>query len=137
MSFNPSKYRISETAAYEVVDAKGDAILLEDGNPWTITVASPGTKKAMRAAHKMQQARSGDVSALLTGKASKRDEMDDIKDRATFLAEITEGTNAADLEFEGKTGLDALRAIYLDPFMGHVAIGLQKFHDDRGNFYAG
>lgn len=137
MSFNPGKYKISESSDYEVTDANGNVIMLEDGNPWTITVASPGTRKAMRATHEYQKAQKGDVFAQMTGKASKRDEMDDVKDRATFLMAITEGTNAADLEYEGKTGMDALRAIYLDPLMGHVAIGLDKYHTDRGNFYKG
>lgn len=144
--FDPSKYKISESATFEVPDAKGDTIMLDDGvdekgqpkyKPWTITVASPGTKKAMKASHKYQQAMKGDLFTQMAGKASKRDEMDDIKDRATFLMEIAEGTNADGLTYEGKTGNDALRAIFLDPLMGHVAIGLEKFHNDRGNFYAG
>lgn len=146
MNFNPSKYRISETAEFEVPDANGEIILIDDGvdehgkpktKPWTITVASPGTKKAMRALHQMQQSKVGDLTAQMKGQASKRDEMDDTKDRAKFLLAITEGTNVEALEYDGKTGLDALHAIYMDPFMGHVAQGLEKFFSDRGNFYKG
>lgn len=146
MSFNPSKYRISETADFEVPDAKGNPILLDDGvdekgqpkyKPWTITLASPGTKEAMRAAHEMQQAAKGDLFSQMSGKQSKRDEMDEVKDLAKFLMAITKGTNADGIEYDGKTGLEALRAMYLDPYMGHVAAFLKKSHDDRGNFYAG
>lgn len=137
MNFNPSKYKISEGAAFEVPDAKGDTVILDNGQPWTITVASPGTRKAMKAAHEYQQATKGDLFAQMSGKASKRDELSDTKDRAKFLSAITEGTNVDGLEYEGKTGMEALHAIYLDPLMGHVAIGLEKFHNDRGNFYAG
>lgn len=137
MSFNPSKYKISESASFEVPDAKGESIMLDNGQPWTITIASPGTRKAMKAAHEYQQATKGDLFAQMAGKASKRDEMSDAKDRATFLMAVTEGTNADGLEYEGKTGNDALRAIYLDPLMGHVAIFLEKKFNDRGNFYEG
>ena len=137
MSFNPSKYRITETLDVEVPDAKGNTIMLENGQPWTITIDSPGTKEAMRAAHELQQSAKGDLVSQMQGKTSKRDEMDDVKELAKFLMAITKGTNAPDLEYEGKTGMDALRTIYLDPFMGHVPIFLKKTHDDRGNFYAG
>lgn len=137
MSFNPSKYKISESASFEVPDAKGDVIVLDNGGPWTITVASPGTRKAMKAAHEYQQATKGDLFAQMAGKVSKRDELSDTKDRAKFLMDITEATNAEGLEYEGKTGNEALRAVFLDPLLGHIAIGLEKFFNDRGNFYAG
>lgn len=135
--FDPSKYRINETADYEVLDAKGDAITLGNGQTWTITVASPGTNKAMRAKDKLQKATKGDMFAQMAGKKSKRDEMSETRDTADFLVAITESTNAEGLTYDGKTGMDALRAIYLDPFMGHVADGLQAFFNDRGNFYKG
>jgi hypothetical protein len=137
MSFNPSKYKIAEEGTCEIPDAKGEVILLDNGQPWTITVASPGTKEAMRALHEYQKAQKSEVFSQMAGKKSTRDEMDEIKDRAKFLMAITRGTNAEGLEYEGKTGNEALRAIYMDPLMGHVAAAVDKYHTDRGNFYAG
>lgn len=135
--FDPSKYRINETADFEVVDAKGDAIVLENGQQWTIAVASPGTNKAMRAKDKLKKATQGDLMSQMAGKKSKRDELAETRDTADFLMAITESTNADGLTYNGKTGMDALREIYLDPFMGHIADGLQAFFNDRGNFYKG
>lgn len=136
--FNPSKHKITERADYEVLDASGDIIYLDDGEtPWTITVASPGTKKAAKAAFDMKQAVSGDLFGQLKGKKSGKNEDSETILRADFLMKITESTNADGLEYEGKTGMDALRAIYLDPFMAHVPLGLERFHENRGNFKQG
>lgn len=138
MQFDPSKYKITASAEYQVEDAQGNVIYLDEAQtqPWTITVASPGTKKAMKAAHELKQATSGELFGQLKGrKSSKKEDSDSIL-RADYLMKVTESTNADNLVYEGKTGMDALRAIYLDPFMAHVAAGLEAFHLDRGNFSA-
>lgn len=134
--FDPSNHRIGETGTYEVLDAEASPIYLDDSEdtPWTITVASPGTKKAKRAEFKRQQAAQGALFTSIKGKKSGQDEMSETKSRADFLMEIVESTNADGLTYQGKTGLDALRAVFMDPYMEHVAIGLQNFYNDRGNF---
>ena len=134
--FNPSKYRITEQADFEVLDADGDIIFLDEEKtkPWTITVYSPGTKVALKATHELKEAISGDLVGQMKGRKSKQDEGSAIRLRADFLMKITIRTNAEDLEYEGQTGMDALKAIYLDPFMGHVPAGLEAFHGDKGNF---
>jgi hypothetical protein len=140
MQFDPSKYRISESAEFEVLDAEGNVIFLDPETretPWTITVASPGTKKARAAFLERQRALEGDVVNRFKGKKSTQDEDSAGKLRADFLMKIVEGTNAEGLTYNGKTGLDALREIFLDPYMAHVAVGLENFHDNRGNFTKG
>lgn len=133
-----SKHKITERADFEVLDAGGDVIYLDDGvTPWTITVASPGTKKATKAAFELKQAVSGDLFGQLKGKKSSKNEDSETILRADFLMKITESTNAGNLVYEGKTGMDALRAIYLDPLMAHVAEGVEAFHQNRGNFKQG
>lgn len=134
--FDASKFKMTETAAFEVTEADGTPIYRDEKQetPWTITVAGPGTKKGMRALHERQKAQQGDVFAQMKGKKSERDEMSDTKDRATFLMKIVESTNVDNLVYEGQTGGDALRAIFLDPLMSHVSIGLDNFFADRGNF---
>lgn len=136
--FDPSKYKITASAEYEVLDAEGNVIYLDEAEtkPWTITVASPGTKKAAKAVFDIEQAKTQDLKATVHGRKSKKDENSNNQLRAEFLMKITESTNADNLTYEGKTGLDALRAIYLDPFMAHVAEGVEKFHFNRGNFSA-
>lgn len=138
MNFDPSKYKITASADYEVLDAEGNVIYLDDAQevPWTITVASPGTKKAAKATFELKQLVSGDLLGQLKGKKGTKNEDSETTLRADFLMKITEGTNATNLVYEGKKGMDALRAIYLDPFMAHVATGLEAFHQNRGNFKA-
>jgi hypothetical protein len=137
--FDPSKYRITESAAYEVLDAEGNIIYLDEAEetPWTITVASPGTKKAMAALHKRQKFMEGDLFSRAKGKKSKTDESTAVQLRADFLMEIFEGTNADGFTYDGKTGTDGMRAMFLDPFMSHVSIGLENFHNNQGNFTKG
>lgn len=139
MEFNPAQYRITESAEFEVPDAQGNIIYLdaEQTKPWTITVASPGTKRALRARKELEDAAQGDLFGQMKGRKSKKDEESDIRLRAEFLSKITMSTNADNLVYNGATGMDALKAIYLDPFMQHVAIGLDGFHGDRGNFAPG
>lgn len=138
-TFDPTPYKMTERADYEVVDAEGETIYLDKAQtiPWTITVASPGTKKATKATFELKQAVSGDLFGQLKGKKSSKNEDSETTLRADFLMKITESTNATNLVYEGKTGMDALRAIYLDPFMAHVATGVEAFHQNRGNFKMG
>lgn len=133
--FDLAQYEISDTAQWTVEDAKGNPIKLPNGDDWTLTLASPGTKKAMRAAHKRQQAKQAEMFGTMAGKTSKRTEDDEARDRANFLMEIYEGTNAEGFTYQGKTGQDAMRAAFLSPKLGHIADGAEKFHNDRGNFY--
>ena len=136
MQFDPSKYKITASAEYEVTDAEGNVIYLDEAQekPWTITVASPGTKKAMKALHELKQAQSGDLLSQMRGRKSSKNEASESVLRADYLMKVTESTNAENLVYEGKTGMDALRAIYLDPFMAHVASGLETFQVSMGNF---
>lgn len=136
MQFDPSKYKITASAAYEVTDAEGNVIYLDEAqeNPWTITFASPGTKKAMKALHELKQAQSGDLLGQLRGRKSSKSEASESILRADYLMKVTESTNAENLVYEGKLGMDALRAIYLDPFMAHVAGGAESFQTNMGNF---
>lgn len=138
MQFDPSKYKITASAEYEVTDAEGSVIYLDEDQttPWTITVASPGTKKAMKALHELKQAQSGDLMGQLRGRKSSKNEASETVMRADYLMKVTESTNAENLVYEGKTGMDALRAIYLDPFMSHVAAGLESYQVNLGNFSA-
>lgn len=127
--FDIKKLAIQDSAQYTVTDAAGDPQYDEQDNPITITVASPGTKKAVRAQFKRDEARSARVIGQMGGKTSKRTENDDLAERADFLAAVTESLDGFD--FPGGP-----RALYMDPTLGHIADGVEKFYNDRGNFSA-
>jgi len=126
MKFNIKKLAIADSAKYHVTDAGGDPQYDDKGNAITITVAGPGTKKAARAQFKRDDARSLRVIGQMGGKTSKRTEDDELRERAEFLADITE---AMDFDYEG-----GARALYMDRPLGHIADGVEKFYNDRGNF---
>lgn len=126
--FDLSKLEIQDSAKYHVTDAKGDA-QYDGDTPITITIASPGTKKATRAQFKRDEVRSARVLGSIAGKTSKRTEADEMKERAEFLAEITESLDG--MEYPGGP-----RALYMNPKLGHITDGVEKFFNDRGNFSA-
>lgn len=126
--FDMTKLEISDEAKYHVTDAKGDP-QYDGDTPITITVASPGTKKAAKASFKRDEARSARVLGSMAGKTSKRTEVDEAKERAEFLADITESLDGFD--YPG-----GARALYLNAKLGHIADGVEKFYNDRGNFSA-
>jgi hypothetical protein len=126
--FDINKLAINDSADWHVTDAKGDP-QYDGETPITISVASPGTKKAAKAQFKRDEARSARVLGAMGGKSSKRTEDDEIKERAAFLAEITEGLNGFD--YPG-----GAVALYKNLPLGHIADGVEKFFNDRGNFSA-
>lgn len=131
MTFDIRKLAIGDTADYHVTDAKGNPQFHDAAQtqPVTITVVSPGTKKGAAAEFKRNQARSERTIAQMSGKTVKRTEQDETNERAEFLAEISTGAN---FDFPG-----GLLALYKDLPLGHVAEGLEKFYNDRGNFVKG
>lgn len=133
--FDLSQLEISDSSVYTVTDARGDDVVI-DGRPFTITVASPGTEKAVNAQFKRDEARSGRMIGAATGTKSKRTAKDDYMERAEFLLAVVEDTSHSDLEYQGKTGAAALRAMLLSPKLAHIAEGLEKHHHARGNFSA-
>lgn len=134
--FDLSQLEISDSAIYQITDARGNDVVV-DGKPLTLTIASPGTKKAVSAQFKRDEARSARLVGTMGGVKSKRTAEDEQRERADFLMAITEGCSHADVSYNGKTGMDALRAMFMEPKLGHVADGAEKFHGDRGNFFAG
>lgn len=137
-NFDINKLAIQDDAKYHVTDADGDPQYYdhpterdEKGNPVqvpvTITVISQGTKKAAKAQFKRDEARNARVIGQMGGKSTKRNEDDDLKERAEFLAEISQDP-------EGFSFPGGLQALYMNRPLGHIADGVEKFYNDRGNF---
>lgn len=132
MTFDINKLAIADSADWHVTDAAGNPQYLDDKQtkPVTITVISPGTKKAAAAEFKRNEARSARVMGAMAGKTSKRTEVDEINERAAFLAEIAGQLNG--FEFPG-----GAKALYQNLPLGHIADGVEKFYGERGNFIGG
>lgn len=133
MDFDFSSLEIGDSAPYQVTDARGNDIVI-GGAPLTLQIASPGTKKAVAAQFKRDENRNARVMGAAAGMKSKRTSDDELRENAEFLMAITEGCSHPNIGYKGKTGLDAIRAMYMEPKLGHVADGVLKFHYDRGNF---
>lgn len=129
--FDINALEIQDSAKYHVTDAKGDPQYADDAclTPITITVASPGTKKAVKAQFKRDENRNARVLGSMAGKTSKRTEVDEMAERAQFLADITESLDG--FEYPG-----GAKALYMNPKLGHIADGVEKLFGDRGNFNA-
>lgn len=127
--FDISKLEINDSGKYHVTDAKGNPQYDEAGNAITITLISPGTAKAAAAQFKRDESRSARVLGSMAGKQSKRTEVDEIKERAAFLAEITES-------LDGFAYPGGAKALYSNLKLGHIADGVEKYFNDRGNFSA-
>lgn len=133
MEFDFAQLEIGDSAEYQVTDARGNDIVI-GGVPLTLTLASPGTKKAVQAQFKMDEARNARVMGAVGGLKSKRTADDEIRERADFMMAITEGVSIPNVTYQGKTGLAAIHAMYMAPKLGHIIDGAQKYHNDRGNF---
>lgn len=132
-NFDFATLEITDSGTCPVTDARGNEINI-NGRPLTLTVASPGTKKAVAAQFKKDEARNARVMGMAAGAKSKRTADDELRERADFLMAITEGCSHSNVTYKGKTGLDAIRAMFLEPKLGHIADGVEKYHYDRGNF---
>lgn len=133
VDFDFATLEISDSATYQVTDARGNDVVI-GGKPLTLAIASPGTKKAVAAQFKRDENRNARMVGSMAGVKSKRTADDDMRERTEFLMAITEGCSHSNITYKGKSGLDAIRAMYLEPKLGHVADGVEKFHHDRGNF---
>lgn len=131
--FDFASLEIVDSGSYQVTDARGNDIVIE-GRPLTLQIASPGTKKAVAAQFKRDENRNARVMGSVAGIKSKRTSDDDLRERTEFLMAITEGCSHSNITYKGHTGLNAIRAMYLEPKLGHIADGVEKYHQDRGNF---
>lgn len=126
------KLAIESTGTMLVRDAAGE-LVEENGVQWGITFHSPGTKPFQKAKHAFDEKRSNSITAMMTGKSdSKRTAEDDNRELAEFLAAVTVSLNGFD--YEGGKGYEAIKAMYADLEIGHIAIDANKFLGDRGNF---
>lgn len=133
MTFDIRTLAISNTADMPVRDAAGEKQFDADGNPCSITLFSPGTKKYNSAMHARNTRNSERVMQKMQGKADGKQSADDaIEERAEFLASVTSSFN--NFGIEGLAGYDLCRAVYSDLEIGHIADGAEKFLAERANF---
>ena len=125
-AFNISDYEATDTAWLDVQNKKDDGPLLGAGGlPVRIEVRSPGTKEAMSAQHKLDQATTTKTYAAMRGKVTKETVDDNIKQRADKLIAVT-----GDIENFPVSAKD----LYSNPKLGYIVEQVQKFHGDWSNF---
>lgn len=127
--FDINKLAITDSAKWHVTDAAGKP-QYDGDTPITITIHSPGTKKAAQAQFDYAKKRSERSMRQLGGAAVVWTEADERRERAAFLAEITISLDG----FEYRGGAPAL---YADIKLPHIADGVQKIFNELGNFAPG
>lgn len=114
-----------DTAWLEVQNKQDDGPLLFNGKPVRIEVRSPGTREALSAQHKLEQAQTAKTFAAMRGKPIKESVDDKISASAEKLAAVTasiDGLPVSPIE------------LYKNPRLGYIAEQVAKFHGDWANF---
>ena len=114
-----------DTAWLEVQNKQDDGPLLFNGQPVRIEVRSPGTREALNAQHKQDQARKTATYAAMRGKHVKETVDGNITQGAEKLAAIT-----AQIEGLPISPLD----LYSNPKLGYITEQVAKVHGDWANF---
>lgn len=124
--FDINKLAITDSAIWHVTDATGKP-QYDGEKPITITIHSPGTKKAAQAQFDYAKKRQERSLKQMGGGTVVWTEADERRERAAFLSEITISLDG----FEYRGGAPAL---YADIKLPHIADGVQKTFNELGNF---
>lgn len=126
--FDLDSIAISDSAKWHVTDAKGKP-QYDGDTPITITIHSPGTKKAAQAQFDYAKKRQERTMQQIGGKAVVWTEADERRERAEFLSEIT-------ISLDGFQYRGGAPAMYANIKLPHIADGVQKTFNELGNFSA-
>ena len=132
--FDIKSLAIAVTAAMTVRTAAGETQLDAAGNPLTITLFGPGSKRFQKAKHAAEERNNTRVLSRMQGKAdsNKLSADEKLAENAEFLAACTvsfNGFGCGDL-----TGHELFKAVYADIEIGHIAEDANKFLGERANF---
>ncbi|MEH6436699.1 hypothetical protein [Massilia sp. DD77] len=114
-----------DTAWLEVQNKKDDGPLLFNGRPVRIEVRSPGTREALSAQHRQEQANTAKTFAAMRGKPVKETVDDKIAQSADKLTAVT-----ANIDGLPVTATE----LYSNPKLGYITEQVAKFHGDWANF---
>lgn len=123
--FDIAQFEAVDTAWLTVQNKQDDGPLLLNGKPVRIEVRSPGTREALEAQHREEQATQNKTFAALRGKPAKETIEEKIKARAQKLAAVTARTENFPM---------SPLEIYLNPKLGYITDQVAKFHGDWANF---
>lgn len=123
--FNIADFEATDTAWLEVQNKKGDGPLLVNGEPVRVEVRSPGTREALNAQHKLEQAVSARTFAAMRGKQVKETVESKFDEKAEKLAAVTANIENFPV---------APKDLYANPKMGWFTDQVAAFHADWGNF---
>lgn len=114
-----------DTAWLEVQNKQDDGPLLFNGQPVRIEIRSPGTREALQAQHKADQARTAATYAAMRGKPVKETIEGKIAQNVEKLVAVT--ARIENLPFSPEE-------IYSNPKLGYITSQVSSFHGDWANF---
>lgn len=124
---------IAATAAMTVRNAAGEPLSDAGGNPITIMLYGPGSKKYQAAKHKAEERNNTRAFSRMQGKSEGKISAEEkLTERAEFLAACTASFNG--FGYNDLSGREAHLATYADIEIGHIADDAEKFLAERANF---
>ncbi len=126
--FDISTLAVKETAIVDLESPDGEPLVNDAGEPITITVYGPGSKKYQKA----QSVRNRAILEYVRkgGKKMKDDEQRELD--AEFLATCTASFNG--FTYKDFTGYEMFKAAYLDASIGFISEQVNKAIGDWANF---
>jgi hypothetical protein len=125
-AFNIADFEASDTAWLDVQNKRDDGPLIgANGKPVRIEIRSPGSKEALHAQHKIEQAATAKTFAGMRGKVVKETVEGNLAERAAKLAAVT-----ASIENFPISPID----LYCNPQLGYITAQVAAFHGDWANF---
>jgi hypothetical protein len=132
MSFDIRQLEILDQGEFKVTNAAGAQQYDTEGRELSITLASPGTKKYLQAEHAYNQKQAARRTAMAMNRNTKSNYQDEIAEKAEFFAGITLSFN--NFTYGDKTGYEMYKAFFSNPKLGFVAVGVDRYLGDWGNF---
>lgn len=128
-TFDISALSVTDTTDVELVDAKGEPLLVPGTDtPMSVTVYGPGSKPFAKA----QATRNRAVLQTVRRGARKMKDEEQRDVDAEFLATCTASFNGFD--YKGMVGHEGFKALYLDPKVGFIAEQVNKAISDWSAF---
>lgn len=124
------KFSVQDVSVIALLDADRAPMIGDDGQPMTITVYGPGSKRYARA----EAAASNRLLEQMKkrGNNSVEDE-GRTEHNALFLTAVT-SSFSANIEYNGLQGEELFKAVYADQSIGFIAEQVQKHVADWANF---
>jgi hypothetical protein len=125
------KFAVEQTGTVELLTADNEPMFADEEGKLRckVVVYGPGSRQYAKA-DAAQQNRM--VNRLKTKGKAKQTAEEIAEERAEFLADITK--EMPNIEYDGKTGQELFKAVYLDRTIGFIADQVREYLGDWANF---